>query len=668
MKDTLFGSDGSGDKFELVSPYPMTGDQPQAVAQLVDGFTKKEFSRQTLLGVTGSGKTFAMANLIAKLNKPTLILSHNKTLTAQLYNEFKEFFPKNAVEYFVSYFDYYQPESYIAATDTYIEKDSQVNEKIEQLRLRASMSLATRRDVIIVASVSCIYGLGSPDEFKAMAVHMRKGQHIKRSELLMSFIRMQYERNDIELKPGTFRVRGDIIDIIPGYAHNVIRISMFGDEIESISEMHPVNNSKLHDFDFYLLFPARHYVVPQSKIDRALNSIQAELEETLPKLEMLEAHRLKTRVKYDLEMIKELGYCNGIENYSRHFDGRSAGQPPYTLIDFFDHDDFLLIVDESHVTIPQVHGMWKGDKSRKASLIDNGFRLPSAYDNRPLTFEEFDAKIDKVLYVSATPSPYELGVSSAVAEQVVRPTGLIDPTITIRPKEGQMDDLVAQIKSTTEAGFRSLVTTLTKRMAENLCDYLAKKGVRVRYLHSEIETLERSEIIRQLRLGKFDALIGINLLREGLDIPEVALVAILDADKEGFLRDARSLIQTSGRAARNSAGRVVLYADVTTGSMTNAISEINRRREKQVAYNLEHGITPTTIIKPIKEEEVTKLKDVKHIALSDIPALIEDLTDQMNIAAESLDFEKAIEIRDQVHKLKERLPKDELAGIDSGRD
>ncbi|HLP79293.1 MAG TPA: excinuclease ABC subunit UvrB [Acidobacteriota bacterium] len=651
------------DNFELVSRFGMTGDQPAAVAKLTKGFEEGK-KRQTLLGVTGSGKTFSMANIIANINKPTLILSHNKTLTAQLFNEFKEFFPNNAVEYFVSYYDYYQPESYIAATDTYIEKDAQINEKIEQMRLRASMSLMTRKDVIIVASVSCIYGLGDPAEFKASSVQLIRGSKIKRSELLHTFVKMQYERNDIELTSGTFRVRGDVIDIIPGYDKNIIRVELFGDEIESITEVHPITNKKLNQFPFYLLFPARHYIVPQAKIDRAMKSIMEELDVRVNELGMLEAQRLKTKTKYDMEMVKELGYCNGIENYSRHFDGRKPGEPPFTLIDFFP-DDFLLIVDESHVSIPQIHGMCKGDRSRKASLIDNGFRLPSAYDNRPLTFEEFDKKLNNVLYVSATPADYELKVSAQMAEQVIRPTGLVDPQMVIKPKDGQMDDLFEQIRVTTEKGFRTLVTTLTKKMAENLCDFLSKKGIRVRYLHSEIETLERNEILRQLRLKKFDVLVGINLLREGLDIPEVALVAILDADKEGFLRDARSLIQTSGRAARNSEGRVVLYADRMTDSIKKAVAEINRRREAQLAYNATHGITPTTIFKPIKEEEITKVRDVKHIPASDVPALILQLTDDMNAAAEALDFEKAIELRDQVHKLKERLsPTDEEKLVD----
>ncbi|MFT7615634.1 MAG: excinuclease ABC B subunit [Candidatus Woesearchaeota archaeon] len=597
--------------------------------------------------------TFSMANVIAQLNKPVLILTHNKTLTAQLYNEFKDFFPDNAVEYFVSYYDYYQPESYIAASDTYIEKDAQVNEKIEQHRLKATMSLATRKDVIIVSSVSCIYGLGDPDEYKAMSESLTVGQEKSRTALIRAFVKMQYERNDLDLASGKFRVRGDTIDVVPGYSKNIIRFELFGDEIESISEVHPVSAKTLFTYDNYILFPARHFVVPQSKIDKATTRIKDELEDVAPSLGMIEQHRLTTRTKYDLEMIKELGYCSGIENYSRHFDGRKSGDPAFTLLDFFP-EDYLIIIDESHVTIPQVHGMHKGDRSRKQSLIDNGFRLPSAYDNRPLTFEEFDAHIDKVLYVSATPSLYEKEISTHIAEQVIRPTGLVDPPIEIRPSEGQMDDLIDEIKKTNEQGFRTFVTTLTKRMAENLSEYLAKKGIAVRYLHSEIETLERTEIIRQLRLGKFDVLVGINLLREGLDVPEVALVAILDADKEGFLRDAKSIIQTSGRAARNIDGRVILYADKITKSIEQATAEISRRREIQLAHNKKHNIIPKTIIKEIKEE-VVKLKDTKHIPKSDIPTLIEKLQEEMDEAGENLEFEKAIEIRDRIEAYKARL-------------
>jgi excinuclease ABC subunit B len=640
--------------FDLVANFEPNGDQPVAIAQLTEGFLKKGLKRQTLLGVTGSGKTFAMSHIIKNLNRPTLILTHNKTLTAQLYNEMKDFFPNNAVDYFVSYFDYFQPESYMPASDTYIEKDSAVNPQIEQLRLRATMSLATREDVIIVASISCIYGLGDPSEFKAMSVLFEVGQDISRKDILAKFVEMQYERNDIDLKPGTFRVRGDVIDIIPGYAKNIIRIELFGDEIESIKEIHPIEQKQVNNFQIYLLFPARHFVTSQFKLDRAVKTIKDELASRLPELEQLEAHRLRQRTNYDLEMIQELGYCNGIENYSRHFDGREPGSPPFTLIDFFPKD-FLLIVDESHVTIPQVHGMYKGDRSRKQSLIDYGFRLPSAYDNRPLMFEEFDKKIDKVLYVSATPAEYELKVSEHIAEMVVRPTGLVDPPITVRPKEGQMDDLIREITATNAQGFRTFVTTLTKKMAENLCEYLAKHNIRVRYLHSEIETLERTEILRQLRLGKFDVLVGINLLREGLDVPEVALVAILDADKEGFLRNSKSLIQSCGRAARNSEGRVIFYADTVTNSMEQTIGEINRRREKQIAYNAERGIVPKTILKTIAEKAIGKLKDTKHIPKVDVEAMIAELAIEMDVASESLDFERAIEIRDEIAILKKRL-------------
>ncbi|MFT4312413.1 MAG: excinuclease ABC subunit UvrB [Candidatus Woesearchaeota archaeon] len=642
--------------FKLVSPFSLTGDQPQAVRGLVEGFDKKK-KRQTLLGVTGSGKTFSMANIIAKLNKPVLVLTHNKTLTAQLYNELKDFFPNNAVEYFVSYYDYYQPESYLANTDTYIEKDAKINQKIEQLRLRATMSLVTRKDTIIVSSVSCIYGLGDPAEFKGQSVLVKVGEQVSRNQLLQKFISMQYQRNDAELLPGRFRVRGDIIDIIPGYAKHIIRIELFDDQVESIRELDDVKNTQLHSHEAYVLFPARHYVISQDKIDAAIHDIEQELEWRLPQLDQLEAHRLSQRTKYDLEMIKELGYCNGIENYSRHFDGRKEGEPPFTLIDFLG-EDFLVIIDESHVTIPQLHGMYKGDRSRKQSLIDHGFRLPSAYDNRPLTFEEFDAKLDKVLYVSATPADYELSVSENICEQLIRPTGLVDPPIDVRPSQGQMDDLVEQIQLTTKQGFRTLVTTLTKRMAENLSEYLSKQGIKVRYLHSEIDTLERTEILRQLRLKDFDVLVGINLLREGLDLPEVALVAILDADKEGFLRNSRSLIQTCGRAARNEHGRVIFYADTMTESIKQTMHEINRRREKQLAYNKEHNITPKTIIKAIPKESNVTVKDVKHIPKSQAKELVETLTQRMNEASEALEFEKAIELREKINKLKERIQND----------
>jgi len=641
------------DKFELKTKFDLAGDQPKAVNELVEGFKEGKL-RQTLLGVTGSGKTFAMANVIQKLNKPTLILTHNKTLTGQLFNEMREFFPNNAVEYFVSYFDYYQPESYMPASDTYIEKDSAVNPQIEQYRLRATMSLATRSDVIIVASISCIYGLGDPDNFKGMNLKFTVGDVITRNQILQKLIDIQYKRNDTELLPGRFRVRGDTIDIIPGYSKNIIRLEMFGDEIESISEMHAIENKKEFTHESFILFPARHFVTTQDKIKRAITQIRTELDARLPEMEDLEAHRLRQRTNYDLEMIEELGYCNGIENYSRHFDGRKSGEAPFTLIDFFP-DDFLMIVDESHVTIPQSHGMYKGDRSRKASLIEYGFRLPSAFDNRPLKFEEFDSKIHDVLYVSATPADYELEVSEQVAEMVVRPTGLVDPPIKIRPKENQMEDLLKEIKATTKAGFRTFVTTLTKRMAENLSEYLAKKDIKVRYLHSEVDTLERTEILRQLRLGKFDVLVGINLLREGLDVPEVALVAILDADKEGFLRNARSLIQTCGRAARNSEGRVLFYADRTTDSMKAAINEVERRREKQIAHNTKNGIVPKTIFKEIPDESVKKLKDTKHIPKAEVEKMITQLSKDMDSASDSLEFERAIEIRDEIELLKKRL-------------
>lgn len=642
--------------FKLHSDFAMSGDQPTATKTLVNGFQHQQ-RRQTLLGVTGSGKTFTMANIIAALDLPVLILSHNKTLTAQLYNEFKDFFPENAVEYFVSYYDYYQPESYVVATDTYIEKEAQINEKLEQMRLSATMALATRKDVILVSSISCIYGLGDPEEFKSLSARFSVGQKISRSDIIALFLQIQYERNDTDLKSGRFRVRGDVIDVIPGYARNIIRISLFGNEIETIEEFSFPDTKRLFTYDSYVLFPARHYVLPQEKINQALQDIENELEARLPELGMVEAHRLRQRTKYDLEMIKEMGYCTGIENYSRHFEKRPAGKPPFTLIDFFPKE-FLLIVDESHVTIPQIHGMYKGDRARKTNLIEHGFRLPSAYDNRPLMFDELDKKLHDVLYVSATPSEYELKVSSQVAEQLVRPTGLVDPPIIVKPSTGQMQDLLEQIEQVKKLGFRTLVTTLTKRMAENLSEFLSKQKVKVRYLHSEIETLERNEIIRQLRLGTFDVLVGINLLREGLDIPEVALVAILDADKEGFLRDARSLIQTAGRAARNVDGRVIFYADTVTRSMRTAMDEINRRRVKQLEYNRVHGIVPKTIIKAIREE-VTKIKDIKHIPKAEIPSIIEELQIQMDQASEELNFEKAIEIRDRISKLKERITVDD---------
>lgn len=638
--------------FVLKAPFSPQGDQPKAIAQVERGFVSG-MKRQVLLGATGTGKTFTMAQMIARLQRPTLVLCHNKTLAAQLWAELQGFFPENAVEYFISYYDYYQPESYVPERDLYIEKDTSVNEKIERMRLSAAHSLATRDDVIIVASVSCIYGLGDPDEFSKLVIPVSVRQRWTRGELIARLIAVQYQRNDLDIKPGRFRVRGDTIDIIPGYDEKILRISLFGDVVESISEHASVSMDKLTDLASIRIFPARNYVFSDPKIERALHTIKEELESVLPTLGMLEAHRLKQRTDYDLEMIKEMGFCTGIENYSRHFDGRNPGEPPYTLIDFFPKD-FLMIIDESHVSVPQVHGMWKGDRSRKKNLIDYGFRLPSAFDNRPLTFEEFDAKLDKVLYVSATPGDYELGVSSQVVEQIIRPTGLLDPLIEVKGTDGQIPDLVEQATAVIASGYRVLVTTLTKRMAEHLTDYLGAAGLKVRYLHSEIDTIERTEIIRQLRAGVFDILVGINLLREGIDIPEVALVAILDADKEGFLRNARSLIQTIGRAARNTEGRVIMYADKMTESMERAIAETNRRRAIQESYNKEHGVVPRTIIKPVPDAQIA-VKDVKSLPRSDLPALIVQLQSAMEQAAENLEFERAIQIRDQIREYERRL-------------
>ncbi|HEY1249435.1 MAG TPA: excinuclease ABC subunit UvrB, partial [Nitrososphaera sp.] len=575
------------------------GDQPEAIMQLEKGVKKR--GRQTLLGVTGSGKTFTIANVIARSRKNTLVISHNKTLAAQLYAEFKEFFPRNNVGYFVSFYDYYQPESYIPQTDTYIEKDTEVNEKIEKLRLEATAMLMSGEPTIIVSTVSCIYSLGSPQEWDKTAISLKRGMTVDRKLLIHSFIEARYERNDMSLVPGNLRVKGDTIDIIPGYSDDIIRISMFGDEIERISIHDHVTMKKLRDVNAVKIFPAKHYITDDDSRGRALESIKRELENWIPNLPTeLEKQRLIQRTKYDLEMIEELGYCSGIENYSRHLDGRAPGQPPYCLLDFFG-DDFLLVIDESHVTLPQLHGMFNGDHTRKKLLIDYGFRLPSAYDNRPLRFDEFENYLNNVIFVSATPGAFELGISWQVVEQLVRPTGLIDPKVEIRPTKNQLDDLIREIKGRTVNNQRTLITTMTKRMAEDLADFLAKNGVRVRYLHSEIEGLERTELIRQLRLGEFDTLVGINLLREGLDIPEVSLVAILDADKEGFLRNTTSLIQTFGRAARNLDGTVIMYSDHVTQSMERAMEETDRRRRKQLEYNKRYEITPKTIVKPIAE-------------------------------------------------------------------
>ncbi|HYX71244.1 MAG TPA: excinuclease ABC subunit UvrB [Nitrososphaera sp.] len=637
--------------------FPPSGDQPEAIEQLVTGVRKG--GRQTLLGVTGSGKTFTIANVIATANKNTLVISHNKTLAAQLYAEFKEFFPKNNVGYFVSFYDYYQPESYIPQTDTYIEKDTEVNEKIEKMRLEATAMLMSGEPTIIVSTVSCIYSLGSPSEWEKSAISVTRGMTIDRKLLIHNFIEARYERNDVSLVPGNLRVKGDTIDIIPGYSDDIIRISMFGDEIEHISIHDHVTMKKLRDVNAVKIFPAKHYITDDNSRNRAVASIKRELENWLPNLPSeLERQRLIQRTKYDLEMIEEFGYCSGIENYSRHLDGRTPGQPPYCLLDFFG-DDFLLVIDESHVTLPQLHGMYNGDYTRKKMLIDYGFRLPSAYDNRPLKFEEFEKKyLKNVIFVSATPGVYELKRSLQVIEQLVRPTGLVDPKIEIRPTKNQMEDLIKEIKNRAEKNQRTLVTTMTKRMAEDLAEFLAKNKVRVRYLHSEIEGLERTELIRQLRLGEFDSLVGINLLREGLDIPEVSLVAILDADKEGFLRNTTSLIQTFGRAARNLDGTVIMYSDHVTQSMKQALEETERRRKKQMEYNKRNKITPKTIVKPVPEsaKEIADVEvETKSMAKEDLFKLAVETEATMKRFAEELEFEKAIMFREKLDKIRKVL-------------
>ncbi|MDD1680039.1 MAG: excinuclease ABC subunit UvrB [Methanoregula sp.] len=639
-------------EFQLVSTFAPAGSQPEAIKELIQGL-KEDKQYQTLLGVTGSGKTFTMANVIQAAQKPTLVLAHNKTLAAQLYSEFCDFFPHNRVEYFVSYYDYYQPESYIPSKDQYIEKDSAINPKIEMLRLSATASLSTRRDVIVVASVSCIYGLGNPENFRNMGFELSVGQKISRTEIMSRLLDILFERNDIELMPGRFRVKGDTIDIIPGYFNNIIRIEMFGDEIERISEVDKNTGTRKEQLKYFYVYPARHFVTPESTRKTAIESIQQELAEVLPTHGLIEAHRLEQRTRYDLEMIAETGSTKGIENYSRHFDGRKAGEKPYCLLDYFP-DDFLMIIDESHQMIPQLHGMYNGDRSRKKALIDYGFRLPSAYDNRPLKFHEFEQYMGNVVFVSATPGEYELKKSGTAVEQIIRPTGLVDPNVEVRPIAGQTDDVIREVQATIARGDRVLITTLTKKLAEELSEFLADRKIRTRYLHSEIQTLERSEIIRELRLGKFDVLVGINLLREGLDIPEIGFIAILDADKEGFLRDARSLIQIIGRAARNVNSKVVLYADTMTDSIKRAIAETRRRRDIQVAFNKKHHITPQTIIKPVKEKEVD-IKDTKHVPKNEIPNVVIELEKQMQDAADNLDFERAIALRDQIRKLNERL-------------
>ena len=641
-------------KFQIHSKFKPAGSQPEAIDTLNKGIEKgKNF--QTLVGVTGSGKTFTIANVIAKVSKPTLVIAHNKTLAAQLYREFKEFFPNNRVEYFISFYDYYQPESYLPQKDQYIEKDSQINPLIERMRLSASASLLSRNDVIVVASVSCIYGLGNPNNYKGMGFELNKGQKITRTELLSKLLDGQYERNDIELLPGRFRVKGDTIDIIPGYERNILRIELSSNSVDRISLIDK-NTGKIEEIlPYCFLFPAKHFVTPAEEMQSALSSIEKELEEQLPKLGMIESHRLKQRTTYDLEMLKTIGFCKGIENYSRHFDHRKEGEKPYCLIDYFP-DDFLIVIDESHQTIPQLHAMYNGDRQRKQTLIDYGFRLPSSLDNRPLKFEEFEKIIQKqkVIFVSATPGKYEKEFSKNIVEQIIRPTGLVDPIIEIKGTKEQMPHLVKEIKEVIKKGNRILVTALTKKLAEEISDYFASLGIKTRYLHSEVKTLDRTEIIRQFRLGKFDVLVGINLLREGIDIPELGLVAILDADKEGFLRDQQSLIQIIGRAARNSEAKVILYADRLTASIKGAVEETQRRRDIQLEYNKKNKITPITITKPIEEQTIV-VKDTKHIPRKEKENLLKQLEKEMRQAAEDLDFELAIDLRDQLKAIEKEL-------------
>ena len=654
--------------FELVSEYAPTGDQPQAIEQLVKGFQEGN-QCQTLLGVTGSGKTFTMANVIQQLNKPTLIIAHNKTLAAQLYGEFKEFFPNNAVEYFVSYYDYYQPEAYVPSSDTYIAKDSAINDEIDKLRHSATAALSERRDVIIVASVSCIYGLGSPIDYQEMVISLRPGMIKDRDEVIAKLIEIQYDRNDMDFKRGTFRVRGDVLEIFPAISEDyAIRAEFFGDEIERITEIDLLTGEIKSELSHVAIFPASHYVVSKESIDRATKAIEEELEEQVRYFKsedkLLEAQRIAERTNFDIEMMRETGFCSGIENYSRHLTGLKPGEAPHTLIDYFP-DDFIIMIDESHKTIPQIGGMYAGDRSRKKTLVDYGFRLPSALDNRPLNFEEFESKVNQMLFVSATPGEYEERNELLRAEQVIRPTGLLDPEVEVRPVEGQIDDLVGEVNKEIAKKNKVLVTTLTKRMAEDLTDYMRELGIRVKYLHSDIDTLERTEIIRDMRLDVFDVLVGINLLREGLDIPEITLVAILDADKEGFLRSETSLIQTIGRAARNAEGHVIMYADTMTDSMKNAIRETERRRKVQMAYNEEHGITPQTVKKAVRDlisiskkvasEELQMEKDPESMSKSELEKVIKDMTKQMKKAAAELNFEMAAQVRDKLVELKKQL-------------
>ena len=660
------------DHFELVSEYQPTGDQPKAIADLVAGF-KEGNQCQTLLGVTGSGKTFTMANVIQQLNKPTLIIAHNKTLAAQLYGEFKEFFPNNAVEYFVSYYDYYQPEAYVPSSDTYSAKDSSVNEEIDKLRLSATAALIERRDVIVIASVSCIYGLGEPENFELMMVSLRPGMEKDRDEVLRQLIDIQYDRNDMDFKRGTFRVRGDTIEVVPAdRGDTAIRVEFFGDEIDRISEIDMLTGEIKNTLNHIAIFPASHYVVPKERMEKAIGDIEIELEEQVKYFKgegkLLEAQRIAERTNFDIEMMRETGFCSGIENYSRHLAGLRPGQPPHTLIDYFP-DDFIMMIDESHMTIPQIGGMYHGDQSRKRTLVEYGFRLPSALDNRPLSFGEFESKIDQIMFVSATPGKYEEEHELLRTEQVIRPTGLLDPEISVRPVEGQIDDLIGEVNKEIAKKNKILITTLTKRMAEDLTDYMRELGIRVKYLHSDIDTLERTEIIRDMRMDVFDVLVGINLLREGLDIPEITLVAILDADKEGFLRSETSLIQTVGRAARNAEGHVIMYADTITDSMRRAIDETKRRRSIQMKYNEEHGITPKTIQKSVRDlisiskkvaaEEMRMDKDPESMSTKELEKLIKDVEKHMKKAAAELNFEAAAELRDKLIELKKILHENE---------
>ena len=657
-----------GHAFKLKAPYEPTGDQPQAIAELVKGF-KEGNQFQTLLGVTGSGKTFTMANVIQQLQKPTLVIAHNKTLAAQLYGEFKEMFPDNAVEYFVSYYDYYQPEAYVPSSDTYIAKDSSVNEEIDKLRLSATAALIERRDVIVIASVSCIYGLGEPENFEQMMVSLRPGMEKDRDEVLRQLIDIQYDRNDMDFKRGTFRVRGDTVEVVPAdRGDTAIRVEFFGDEIDRISEIDMLTGEIKNTLNHIAIFPASHYVVPKERMEKAIKNIEIELEEQVKYFKaegkLLEAQRIAERTNFDIEMMRETGFCSGIENYSRHLAGLAPGQPPNTLMDYFP-DDFIIMIDESHKTVPQIGGMYHGDQSRKRTLVEYGFRLPSALDNRPLSFEEFESKIDQVMFVSATPGKYEEEHELLRAEQVIRPTGLLDPEVEVRPVEGQIDDLIGEVNKEIANKHKILITTLTKRMAEDLTDYMRELGIRVRYLHSDIDTLERTEIVRDMRLDVFDVLVGINLLREGLDIPEITLVAILDADKEGFLRSETSLIQTIGRAARNAEGHVIMYADTITDSMRAALDETQRRREVQMAYNEEHGITPKTIQKAVRDlisvsrkvaaSELQMEKDPESMSEKELEKLIKELEKQMKKAAADLNFEAAAELRDKLIELKKTL-------------